>query len=546
MSTAYSDTQGTRTNQPAPRRYLAVWFPYLSADRLRRQEKQETGRQTPTASSTSPRRGKPGRGKRAAPPRVFAEKLKSALRIVATDRKAERLGLHPGLAVADARARVPNIDVVEMDRSADVVFLEALADFCDRYTPLVALDPPDGLVLDVTGCAHLFAGEDGLHADLLDRLTRGGVEAHATIAGTPDTARALARFADIAIVSPGREKEAVAPLPIAALDIEAESVKGLVRAGLKTIAAIANEPRQPLAARFGATLVNRLARVLGEKDARIRARRPLPPCVAEQRFAEPIGAESDILMSLKNLAAETGDILLRRGEGGRLFAAAFYRTDGTVRRLGVETGRPVRDPATLERLFRERLDSLIDPLDPGFGFDLIRLEVTATDTFVPAQTGLDNTIVEDEEVAALVDRLATRFGTGAVLRFVAHDTHIPERAASAVPAIDLEGTRAHWPAPDPDAPVRPVHMFAPPQPITTMAEVPDGPPLRFRWRKVLHQIVRAEGPERITPEWWRTPAPARDYYRIEDMEGRRYWVFREGLYDSEGAAPRWFLHGIFP
>lgn len=453
----------------------------------------------------------------------------------------------PGLALADARARVPHIEVLDMDHAADAAFLERLADFCDRYTPRVALDAPDGLTLDITGCAHLFGGEDELRGDLLARLEKGGIEARANIAGTPDAARALARYSGMAIAAPGGEADAVYPLPAAALAIEAESVKGLTRAGLKSIADVDNQPRQSLAARFGQELVTRLARTLGEKDARINARRPLPACSAEQRFADPIAFEKDILATLEHLAIETSRKLEMRGEGGRHFEASFFRADGEVTRLRIQTSQPVRAPHILIRLFRERLDSLADPLDPGFGFDLIRLDVAAAESFVPVQAGLDNTVVEDAEVSALVDRLANRFGASSVLRLVSHDTHIPERAATVVPALSLKEATPHWSeaAIEDGTPSRPLHMFEPPQPIETLAEVPDGPPLRFRWHRVQHDITRAEGPERIAAEWWREPGLTRDYYRIEDTHGRRYWVFREGLYGTESQAPRWFLHGIF-
>ncbi len=467
------------------------------------------------------------------------------MRLAAPGRSALALGLTRGLTLADARARVPDLQVVEMDPAADARLLERLADFCDRYTPLVTLDPPHGLVLDITGCAHLLGGEAQLWADLLQRFGRAGIETRAAIAGTPEAARALARFGGKEIVQCGGEAEATGPLPAAALGIDRESVVALLRAGLKTVGDLAARPRSALAARFGAELVARLSRVLGEEDIRISPRRPLPACMVERRFAEPVIWVED---ALEALSAQAARLLEERGEGGRAFEASFFRTDGKVQRLSVATSRPTRDRKSVMRLFRERLDSLADPLDAGFGFDLIRLSVMRTQAFTPAQASLDGREVEEEAVAELVDRLGVRFGMEAVTRFAPADTHIPEQAAYAVPAASFSRAECVWPRADASSPpLRPIHLFDPPQPVEALSEVPDGPPLRFRWRKVLHEVARAEGPERIAPEWWRhecCDGLTRDYYRLEDAAGRRFWVFREGLFTEE-TVPRWFLHGVF-
>lgn len=527
----------TTASSVKPRRYLALWLPFLPADRLHRR------------AEGSP---KPDEA-----PLVFVEKVGSALHLAAADRRARTLGLAPGLTLADARARIPSLRAVEMDRAADIAFLERIGDFCDRYTPFVALDGPDGLVLDITGCAHLFDGEASLRTDLLTRLARAGIEGRASVAGTPEAAHALARFGGDAITPPGKDAEAVRPLPVRALGCEPEVVRALVRAGLQTIGDLADGSPVSLAARFGAGLVTRLSRTLGEENARITPRRPVPPCMAERHFAEPITRVEDALATLAGLAARVASSLERRGKGGRRFEAGFFRTDGKVLRLAVATARPERDSRAIVRLFRERLAALSDPLDPGFGFDLVRLSVPAMEPFTTIQADLERRASGEEEVAALTDRLTARFGRDAVLRFTAVDTHIPERAAQAVPAVSSHaGERSHHhpsslarslEEPD-EPPTRPLHLFDPPQPIETIAEVPDGPPARFRWRRALHEVALAEGPERIAREWWRRDgdAPTRDYYRVEDTKGHRFWLFREGIYGREMSAPRWFLHGLFP
>ncbi|MFN3670914.1 MAG: Y-family DNA polymerase [Bosea sp. (in: a-proteobacteria)] len=510
------------------RRYLALWFPFLPTDRLRREKR------VPAAGPDNP-------------PLALVETLRGALRLTACDSRALDLGLSPGLTLADARARIPGLVSAQADPDADARQLARLAAFCDRFTPLVALDPPHGLLLDITGCAHLFGGEEALLALIGKRLAAGAIMHRACIAGTPEAAHALARFTQGGIVPPGRDEAVVRRLPIAALRLPAETALALSRAGLKSLADLAERPSAALSARFGEGLAARLRRTLGREDVRITPLRPPPDCVVERHFAEPLLSMDSLEEVVVRLIEEAARVLEQRGEGGRAFELSFFRSDGAVRRIRVETGRPSRDAAAVLRLYRERLDTLADPLDPGFGFDAVRLAVPVCEALNTHQPHLDGRAVEEDAVADLVDRLVARFGRDRVLRFVSQDTHDPRREAVSVPATLPPGS-TQWPAPEPhDPPSRPLQLFDPPQPIETLAEVPDGPPLRFRWRRVLHEIARAEGPERIAPEWWRDgPAePDRDYYRVEDAQGHRFWVFRAGLYEAEAAPPRWYLHGLF-
>ncbi|WP_284212102.1 DinB/UmuC family translesion DNA polymerase, partial [Methylobacterium brachythecii] len=360
-------------------------------------------------------------------------------------------------------------------------------------------------------------------------------------------ARALARFGEAQVVPPGREEEAVRPLPVAALRLPEADRAALSLAGLKRIADLADLPSQPLAARFGEGLPRALRRLLGREDARITPLRPLPACCEEERFTEPVTQQHVIESILRHLIERAAGTLEKAGRGGRSFEASFYRADGDVRRIAVETGRPSRDASAILRLFHERLDTLADPLDPGYGFDLIRLAVPVAEPLAPVQVCLDGEILCDAEISDLVDRLVARFGPSRVLRFLPVDTHHPVRAARLLPASAPVAPPVAWPLAEPgDPPLRPLQLFEPAQPIETLAEVPDGPPIRFRWRHVLHRVVWAEGPERISAEWWRRrEAPTRDYFRVEDEEGRRFWLFRAGLYGSETDAPRWYLHGLF-
>ena len=507
----------------ANRRYLALWFPFLPADRLKAR-----------ASDARPDA-----------PFAFVEKQRGAMRLVAVDESAAALGITPGLMLADARARVPDLAVFDHDPVADHLWLERIADACDRYTPMAALDPPDGISLDISGCAHLFGGEAGLAADLEGRLTRFGLRVRHALAGTPEGAQALARFQTAPAPD---EQAAIRRLPITALRLPGETELALRRAGLKTVGDLAVRPTAPLSARFGEETTAMLARLLGTSDSRIVPRRPPPALLFERRFAEPIAHIGQMLAVLEDLAGEAASVLEKRRKGGRRFAARLFRSDGLVRDLAVETSLPMRDPAALMRLFRERLEALADPLDPGFGFDLIRLAVPVLDPLAATQLSLEGGAISDDALSALVDRLSTRLGRGRFRRLAPHDTHIPEQAVLALPAMDAPDPVA-WEQPAPgEPPLRPIHLFDPPQRIEVMAEVPDGPPHRFRWRRTLHDVTRFEGPERIAAEWWRrnkAQGLTRDYYRVEDARGRRFWIFRHGLYGSEKDHPDWYMHGLF-
>ena len=541
------------TGRPEPRRYLAAWLPFLPTDRLHRQA------------------GKAGSGGPGEAPLVAVEKIRGALALAAVDRNAMRLGLAAGLTLADARARIPDLAVAEADPDADARFLDRLAALCDRFTPLVAFDPPHGLVLDITGCAHLFGGETGLLAALETRIARIGLSMRCAVAGTPDAARAFARHGRSGLCPPGAEEGRARDLPVAALEAPTEVALALSRAGLKRLGDLADRSSTAIAARFGEALMRRLHRILGREDRRIVPLRPLPDCRVDRQFPEPLLDMRGLEAILSEMIGEAAMILEARGAGGRSFEASFFRSDGAVRRILVETGRPSRDAPAILRLYRERLDTLADPLDPGFGFDAIRLGVPVAEPLGPVQPGLDGRAVEDEAVADLVDRLVVRFGRERVVRFVAQDSHDPDREARAVPAARRATDQARtataglsagtgklrtpakagplaWPRPEPgEPPARPLQVFDPPQPVETLAEVPDGPPLRFRWRRVLYEIARSEGPERIAREWWREGPgeQTRDYFRVEDAAGRRFWVFRQGLYGREDGEPRWFLHGLF-
>jgi protein ImuB len=498
------------------RRYLGLWLPFLSAENRTKQ----------CGPSESDR------------PHVFVERVRGAMRLSAIDRAAHELGLVVGLSLADARARIPDLVATPADPASDARLMLWLAEWCERFTPLVALEPPDGLMLDITGCGHLFGDEADLRAALRQGLQRLGFTICASIAATPDAARALARH--------GREGNPTSALPVIALEAGEETHLALIRAGLKTIGDLASRPRQSLTARFGAGTTTKLARILGHEDRRITSLRPLPDCMVERHFPEPFVDLTVLEAVVASLMDEAGRLLRQRGQGGRLFEILFFRTDGVVRRVRLESSVPLREAAPLIRLFRLKCEKLVDPLDPGFGFDALRLCVLRTESFVEEEPRFDGDVRIENHIDELIDRLAARLGRERVLRFVARDTHDPDRVSASVAALDPV-VSATWPEREKGAaPARPLRLFEPPQPIEAIALAPDGPPAKFLWRRVWRVVARAEGPERVAPEWWRmgADAPTRDYYRLEDSEGRRFWVFREGLYDREPLAPRWRLHGL--
>lgn len=530
-------SHGVSSRPESRQRFLSLALGYLSTDRLRRLA---LGRNWRSAG-----RDKTGE----LPPLAVVGKVKNALRLVALDEVAERLGLALGQPLAEARAMIPALDSHEADDGADAELLAGIADWSDRYTPLVAYDGSNGLLFDITGCAHLLGGEAALAADLVARLRAQGLHARAAIADTVGLAWASARFGEMAVVPSGSAAPMLAPMPLAALRLPASTVFAMSRVGLKTVGQILAAPRAPLAARFGRALTDRLDEALGHAEEAISPRRPPPVLIAERSFAEPIARQEDIEATLASLAGRLQPSLEEHGLGARLVELALFRVDGAVTRIAVGTGQPVRDPAVLARLFREKLKGDGNEIDAGFGIDLIRLSIPAADRADPVEVDLAGSAEGSADLEGLVDRLAARLGPERVNRLKPADSHWPERAMMALPALVAgRPARGDDEAAAEGEPIdRPIRLFARPEPVEVMAEVPEGPPLRFRWRRALYQVVRAEGPERIAPEWWRFGEDmlTRDYFRVEDGAGHRFWLYRQGLYGRESEAPAWFLHGLF-
>nr|WP_289624726.1 DUF6504 family protein [Sinorhizobium sp. 7-81] len=482
------------------------------------------------------------------PPVVFAAKIDNAMRLVALDTLAERVGMKRGQGAAEARAMCPSLDVIIDDPAADRAFLEGLADWCDRYTPLVALDGTDGLFLDITGCAHLHGGEKALVDDVLSRLFLLGIEARAVISSSAGLSWAVARYGDAAVIRPEDAERVLAPLPVAALRLPPETTALLERVGLKQVGDLLQAPRAPLARRFGPSLLLRLDQARGHEDEPLSPRLPVPSFSAERRLAEPLQEEEHILELARHLSNDVRLSLERHGEGGRLFELLLIRVDGRVFRVQAHAAVPLNDADRIAALFRERLQAVHDDLDAGYGFEILRLSVLRSERLDPAQEDFSGIPDESQPLAAFADKLCARFGPDCLTFATLAESHLPERSGGFAPLTDVAAIMEPRPVDERACSEnRPLRIFTHPELVEATAEVPEGAPRSFNWRKTQYRVARAEGPERIAAEWWidGEDHPTRDYFRVEDQEGRRFWLFREGLYGRETSSPRWFMHGVF-
>ena len=524
--------------------------------------------------------------RRAAPPFapfVLIDSGPRGLTLAAVDQRARAQGSRPGQSLADARAAVPALATRPSERAADGAALAALALWCGRYGPARNTQGDDGLWIDVTGVAHLFGGEGALLADLARRLGGFGLTARTGLADTLGAAAALARFAasdrqPFVIAPEGGARSAIAPLPVEALRLPDDCTVLLRRLGLGRIGDLYDLPRAALAQRFRerppqrtgararASVGKARARAAAQRAGLVLARldqalasgseplvpldEPLLPRV-RHAFAEPLVSAAGVETAAAGLVIALAELLAAAGQGGSRFTLRLYRADGTCAEAGIGLSRPSRDPAHIGRLLAERLDAL----DAGFGVDIMTLAADRVETLDAAQIRLPARGLAQhgaEDTSALVDRLANRLGAAAIMHLVPAASHLPERAErrvsalSALPSAVVADPRFKAP--------RPAFLLQRPEPIEVIAEVPEGPPLRFTWRRVRRSVVRSEGPERIEPEWWRAiglppqrHGRVRDYYRIEDAAGGRYWLFRRGRYgdDDDAGPPRWFLHGLF-
>jgi protein ImuB len=451
------------------------------------------------------------------------------------------------MTLADARALLPNLTVADADSGADTKALTALTDWCGRYSPWCAPDGKDGIRLDITGCAHLFGGEATMLKDMIRRLHTFGIAARGAIAGTPAAAWGWARYRPKS-ASPILGQGETAPLlslPIAALRLEPENIDTLRVLGLNSITTVVDLPRGPLSQRLGEAVLRRLDQMLGRTAEPISPRAIAEPWVSRLIFPEAISRREDIDPSVERLVAHLCREMSLKGQGARRLVLHFYRVDGAVQHIAIGTSGPSHAPGHIMRLFAERLETV----EPGFGIEAIVLEATETEP----RSATQGTLTADGEIdaanlAGLIDRLQNRLGPNRVVQLIPVESHMPEWAEVQQAAAPARSLKRRPPPPGfPLKSARPLSLLPIPEPIEAIAPVPDDPPVSFHWRRIQHRVAFADGPERIEPEWWRaeTSAKARDYYRVEDLAGRRFWLYREGPYGAP-EPPRWFLHGFFP
>jgi protein ImuB len=474
--------------------------------------------------------------------------------IHAVTRCAAERGASAGARLTDARALDPALVAIPADPEGDAALVQQLAKWSGRWSPLVEVDGPDGLRLDVTGVAHLFGGERELAHDVQRCFAQAGLTAKVAIGPTAAAAWALAHHAPC--ICRGDVEARLARLHVAALRLDPDTIRTLERLGLKTIGALGGVPRLALARRFGGAenVVDALDRALGRKPEPLTAASADPSPRALLKLEEPATHPEAASQALERLIPSLVRELQERHLGARRLSLIGYRVDGSTGVASAATSIASREPKHLQRLLADKAAAL----NPEFGFDAFALQADWTETLGAAQESLVEEPSSELELARLVDRLTVKLGSRVVRQPQAEESHLPERASGWAPALSsLRGASATKQSSGANLDCfaalamtmgRPQRLLDRPEAIDVIYATPEGTPRRFVWRRAVHDITRAEGPERIAPEWWRQPSSARlrDYYRIEDASGRRYWIYREGLIgDGRGGAPNWFIHGLF-
>ena len=463
--------------------------------------------------------------------------------VLAADQAARRAGLTVGMPATKAQALVAGLTILDADPEADSEALHKLAVWMQRhYSPLVTVYHPDGLVLEITGVAHLFGGESAMLKEMIRKLAAVGCGARIAAAPSYGAAHALARFVATTTycLDDNKVAETLNLLPVAALRLPGEVVAALKKLGFDRIGELSATPRAPLALRFGSMIGMRLDQAYG------RISEPFDPIIppetphVRRNFAEPIGAPETIARYIGFLVEQLAAELEVRGLGARKLDLLLFRVDNRIEAVRVGTSRPVRDVKRLTKLLCDQ----IEKIDPGFGIETMTLTAFVAEplTYRTSVSALGEPEVKD--VSGLIDTLSNRIGEQALYRLTPAESDVPERAVKRItPLAPASGANwpAHWP--------RPARLLDPPETVETVALLPDHPPAAFTWRGLRRRVARADGPERVFGEWWKSDAECtavRDYFQVEDDAGERYWLFRSGDgEDKKTGSHRWFLHGVF-
>ena len=462
--------------------------------------------------------------------------------LLAADQAARREGLRPGMVASKAQALVANLKVLDADPDADRLALERLAIWMQRhFAPIVAPDT-DGLMLDITGTAHLFGGEKAMLGQIVRKLAEAGIGAKIAAAPTYGAAHAMARAVANPIFVLERDKlaAALALLPVSALRLPYDILVALKQLGFDRIEELANTARAPLALRFGAVIGQRLDQAFGRADEPFDPIMPPEMPRVIRNFGEPIGAEETLKRYTVKLVEQLSTDLEVKGLGARKLDLLFFRVDGRIEAIRIGTAKPVRDVKRLAKLLCDKIETV----DPGFGVETMTLTALMAEPLRYRAVASDLTEAPAADMSGLVDTLSNRIGEKALYRLAPVESDIPERAIKRVTAL-APPTNTSWPAHWP----RPARLLNPPQRVDTVALLPDHPPAFFTWQGRRRKVTRADGPERIFGEWWRAKAETRavrDYFQVEDEEGARFWLYRAGDgEDQTTGSHEWYLHGIF-
>jgi protein ImuB len=496
------------------RRYVSIWFPNLLANRLQLRDQEL-----------------------AKVPFVFAAKQRGRMVVMAASHLAQQEGIHTGMVVADARAILPELNVVEFDPTLSERLLNALAEWAIRYTPLVAIDLPDGLLLDATGCAHLWGGERAYLTDLVKRLKVLGFYAQVAMTDTIGASWALCRYAGSMTVSgPGEQINCLPPLPAQALRLEPQVVEKLAKVGLTKIKSFIGMPPSVLRRRFGQPLLDQLGKALGDTYEAFKPIHPIEPYQHRLPSMEPILTATGIAIAIKTLLELLCLRLAKETKGLRKAVLKCYRVDGEIQQVEIGTSSPSCNSVHLFRLFELKISSI----EPALGIELFVLDAYGVEDLPGQQETIWNVQGENKlvEVAELLDRLAMRTGTDAIHRYLPAEHYWPERSITEAATL-TQVPQSEWRS----SYSMPVQLLAQPEKILVTAPVPDYPPMVFRYKGTVYKIKRADGPDRIEQEWWISDGLHRDYYCVEDENGGRYWIFRSGHY-GDNNNPDWFIHGF--
>lgn len=497
------------------RRYLCIWFKNLVADWL--------ALKTPALAQV---------------PFVLTEQDRGRIVITAVSPLAAREEIQKGMSLVDARILLPGVQVIDSQAGRAPKLLKALAEWCIRYTPVVAVDGEDGLLLDVTGCAYLWGGERMYFKEIILRLRGSGYNVRGAIADTIGAAWAIARYGKITpMIEPGGQKAAIYDLPPVALRLSADTLEQLYNFGMLRIEQFAELPKKVLYRRFKKELVHQLEKALGSREEFLQpVELPVPyherlPCI------EPIQTAIGIEIGLQRLLDQLCQRLEKEGKGLRSAIFRCHRVDNQVQQLEIGTSSPSHKASHLFGLFKEKISSI----EPALGIELFTLDAPTVEPAKATQEMLwsGHAGLEDILIAEWMDRIIGKLGPGTVQRFLPAEHHWPEHsqkpAASVTERTDITWSRRQ---------TRAIRILAVPRPIEVTAPIPDYPPMSFRYQNILHERRKASGPERIEREWWLEEGEHRDYYWFENQRGRRYWIFRSGWY-SEDDRSKWYLHGFF-